>query len=69
MSKLMGVRFSGPLETYAEGFAAELAQLGYKAPGGIRPQLAMVAQLSGWLAAGGLEPSRLGSPGRGVLCC
>ena len=62
MSKLMGVRFSGPLETYAEGFAAELARLGYKAPGGIRPQLAMVAQLSGWLAAGGLEPSRLGSP-------
>lgn len=63
MSQVLGVRFSGPLESYAEGFAAELGRLGYKPTGGIKPQLFLIAHLSRWLAAGGLAPSELVSPG------
>ena len=62
MSKLMGVRFSGPLEWYAEGFAAELARQGYRPPTGIRPQLFLVSHLSRWLAERGLGLSVVGSP-------
>ena len=62
MSKLHGVRFSGPLELYAEGFAAELGRLGYKPTGGIKPQLFLVAHLSRWLADHGLELTALASP-------
>lgn len=62
MSNLLGVRFSGPLEWYAEGFAAELARLGYKPATGIKPQLFLVAHLSRWLADRGLELSVLASP-------
>jgi integrase/recombinase XerD len=62
MSKLLGVRFSGPLELYAEGFAAELGRLGYKPTGGIKPQLFLVAHLSRWLEARGFALSELVSP-------
>ena len=62
MSSTMGVRFSGPLEPYAKGFAAELGRQGYKPRTGIRPQLFLVSYLSRWLAGGGLEPSVLSSP-------
>ena len=62
MSQVLGVRFLGPLESYAEGFAAELGRLGYKPATGIKPQLFLIAHLSRWLAAGGLAPSELRSP-------
>ena len=58
MSGLLGVRFSGPLAGYAEGFAAELGRQGYKATG-VRGQLFLVAHLSRWLAERGLELSAL----------
>lgn len=62
MSSTMGVRFSGPVGPYAEGFAAELGRQGYKPRTGIRPQLFLVSYLSRWLAGRGLEPSVLSSP-------
>jgi integrase/recombinase XerD len=62
MSKLLGVRFSGPLKPCAQGFAAELSRLGYTPVGGIRPQLFLVSHLSRWLAERDLEPSVLASP-------
>lgn len=62
MSGLCGVRFSGPLESYAQGFAEELSRLGYQALTGIKPQLFLVSHLSRWLAECGLEPSVLSSP-------
>ncbi len=34
MSGSLGVRVSGPLEDFAEGFATELAGLGYSSRGG-----------------------------------
>lgn len=61
MSNLLGVRFSGPLESYAEGFADELDRQGYKVSGA-KGQLFLVAYLSRWLAARRLEPSVLASP-------
>lgn len=62
MSKLLWVRFSGPLKPYAQGFAAELSRLGYTPVTGIRPQLFLVSHLSRWLAEHDLEPSVLASP-------
>lgn len=62
MSSLLGVRFSGPLESYTQGFAAELAEQGYKPLTGIKPQLFLVAHLSRWLAERDLEPWALVSP-------
>ena len=62
MSSLYGVRFSGPLESYAKGFAAELSRLGYKPLTGIKPQLFLVSHLSRWLAERGLVPAVLASP-------
>lgn len=55
MSNVLGVRFSGQLESYAEGFAAELARQGYKPATGIKPQLFLVSHLSRWLTERGLE--------------
>ena len=43
------VRVSGPLESYACGFAVELSRQGY-APVSARLQLHLVAHLSRWLA-------------------
>ncbi len=62
MSSMLGVRFSGPLEFYAAGFASELLQLGYTS-NGARAQLRLVAHLSRWLADRGLGVAVLRSPG------
>ena len=43
----------GPLEPFAEGFAAELARQRYTVDT-MRQQLGLVAHLSRWMAAGGL---------------
>ena len=61
MSSLLGVRFSGPLEVYAHGFAHELARQGYLVSGA-KGQLFLVAHLSRWLAERGLEPAVLNVP-------
>lgn len=53
MSGSFGVRVSGPLEDFADGFAAELAGLGYSLRGG-EAQLRLLAHLSRWMAAHGL---------------
>lgn len=52
MSNVLGVRFWGPLESYAEGFAGELSRLGYTA-GSASHQLRLLAHLSRWLEAEG----------------
>ena len=49
-----GVRVSGPLAGYAAGFGEFLAGQGY-APGSVRLQVHLVAQLSRWLEAEGLD--------------
>jgi integrase/recombinase XerD len=49
MVMVSGVRFTGPLSLYAEGFAGELSRLGYTRRSGEKPLLLM-AQLSRWLA-------------------
>lgn len=61
MSSLLGVRFSGPLETYAEGFAADLSRQGYL-PTGVKGQLFLIAHLSRWLVERGSGPSVLSWP-------
>jgi integrase/recombinase XerD len=48
----------GPLEPYAEGFAAELTRLGYTFFSA-RGQLGLAAHLSRWLAGEGLDASML----------
>jgi integrase/recombinase XerD len=52
------VRVSGPLAPYAPGYAAELARVGYSTSGAIL-SLRLVANLSAWLDAEGLEPGGL----------
>jgi integrase/recombinase XerD len=47
------VRFTGPLEPYAAGYAAELARLGYT-PLSALMQLRLAAQLSRYLVSAGL---------------
>lgn len=47
------VRCTGPLEPFAEGYASELAGLGYTSES-IPQQLRLVARLSAWLAEKGL---------------
>ena len=44
-----GVRVAGPLGPYAQGFAGELARLGYRS-GPAQEHLVLATQLSGWLA-------------------
>lgn len=58
MSGSFGVRVSGPLEDFAEGFAAELAGLGYSLRGG-EAQLWLMAHLSRWMSAQGLAAGDL----------
>ncbi|MGH8910422.1 MAG: tyrosine-type recombinase/integrase [Egibacteraceae bacterium] len=53
MSKVSGVEFSGPLESYASGLDAQLSRLGYT-PGSAEAQLRLLAHLSRWLAEEGL---------------
>jgi integrase/recombinase XerD len=53
MDALDGVRVTGPLAPYAEGFAGELARLGFTALSA-RDQLRLAMHLSRWLAGAGL---------------
>jgi integrase/recombinase XerD len=52
------VRVTGPLAVFAEGFAGELARLGYK-PNAAADQLRLMAHLSRWMDAGHLEAAAL----------
>jgi len=52
------VRVTGPLEPFAKGFRAELAEQGYR-PWSAKHQLHLVAHLSRWLAGQGLEAGQL----------
>ena len=63
MSSLLGVRFSGPLESYARGFADELSRQGYNPVTGLKGQLFLAAHVSRWLADRDLAPAALGSSG------
>lgn len=53
MAVSFGVRVSGPLEEFAEGFVAELVGLGYSWRGG-EGQLRLMAHMSRWMSAQGL---------------
>jgi integrase/recombinase XerD len=53
-----GVRVEGPLASYASGFGAHLAEWGYR-PRSVVVQLRLLAHLSRWLVAHGMEPSAL----------
>jgi site-specific recombinase XerD len=59
MGDLSWVRVVGPLEPFADGFAAELARQGYT-PNSARLQMGLVAHLSRWLAAEGHGVAALG---------
>lgn len=48
----------GPLAVFAAGFGAELVGRGYR-PRSVRVQLRLLADVSAWLAAEGLEPAEL----------
>ncbi len=56
------VRFVGPLEPYAQGFADELLRQGYRPMTGMRDQLFFVSHLSRWLASQGRDVSALACP-------
>jgi integrase/recombinase XerD len=58
MGGVSGVRVTGPLSSYAAGFAAELTRLGYT-PLSVQGQLRLVAHLSRWLAGEGLDATAL----------
>ena len=53
-----GVRLSGPLAGFVEGFVAELGRQGYTALS-MCEQVRLVGHLSGWMAAQGVEPAAL----------
>jgi hypothetical protein len=52
-----GIRIS-PLAGFAEGYGAELTQLGY-APASVRLQLKVLADLSDWLLSQGMAAADL----------
>lgn len=52
------VRLTGPLKPFAQGFAAELSRQGYR-PNAAANQLQLLAHLSRWLAAKGLDATNL----------
>lgn len=58
MSHPSRVRLTGPLMSFAQGFAAELSRQGYR-PNAAANQLQLLAHLSRWLAAKGLEATTL----------
>ena len=58
MSHPSRVRMTGPLKSFAEGFAAELSQQGYR-PKAATDQLQLLAHLSRWLEAKGLDVADL----------
>lgn len=54
------VWITGPLSPFAQGFAAELARQGYR-PNAAANQLQLIAHLSRWLAARGMDVGSLSS--------
>lgn len=54
----VGIRISGPLAGFAEGYGTELTLLGY-APASVRLQLKVLADLSDWLWSHGTAPADL----------
>jgi integrase/recombinase XerD len=52
------IRITGPLASYASGFAAELSRMGY-APSSRDHQLWLLAHLGRWMAVNGVEPAAL----------
>jgi integrase/recombinase XerD len=58
MSHPSRVRVTGPLASYAEGFAAQLAEQGYR-PNAAANQLQLLAHLSRWLAIKGVDATSL----------
>ena len=58
VSMVSKVRVTGPLAPFADGFRLRLCDLGYT-PLSTVPQLRLVAQLSGWLEAGGFGTADL----------
>ncbi|MGH2845877.1 MAG: site-specific integrase, partial [Thermoleophilaceae bacterium] len=58
MSDPARVRVVGPLEPFARGFVVELAGRGYTSGSAVQ-QMYLVAHLSRWLEAEGLEPAAL----------
>lgn len=61
MSHPSRVRVTGPLTSYAEGFAVELAKQGYR-PNAAANQLQLLAHLSRWLAIKGVDATALSVP-------
>jgi len=58
METVLGVRFAGPLEAFALGFAEELTRLGYTRLSAVL-QLRLAAHLSRWLAGQGADAGSL----------
>jgi integrase/recombinase XerD len=58
MSHPSRVRVTGPLASFAEGFAGELAKQGYR-PNAAANQLQLLAHLSRWLAVKRLDATTL----------
>lgn len=58
MSHPSRVRMTGPLASFAEGFAAVLAKQGYR-PNAAANQLQLLAHLSRWLLSRGLDATKL----------
>jgi integrase/recombinase XerD len=58
MSDPMRVQMSGPLSVFAAGFRDELEGRGYR-PDALAKQLQLMAHVSRWLVAQGLEPAAL----------
>lgn len=61
MDGLHGVHVAGPLGPCAQGFAGELARLGYRS-GPAQKHLRLAMQLSGWLADAGWGAADLDAP-------
>ena len=55
------VRVTGPLASFAQGFAAELSRQGYR-PNAVAAQLGLLAHLSRWLCCKGLDSADLATP-------
>jgi len=54
----IGIRISGPLAGFAEGYGTELTQLGY-APASVRLQMKVLTDLSDWLLSHGMAAADL----------
>src|SRR6266568_2267644 len=66
MDALYGVRMVGPLAPHAQGFAEELARLGFTTFSA-RGQLGMAVCLSRWLAEAGPGPGCVERRGGGLV--